>query len=88
MSTSLRIEVLLSAIDKATKPFRNITKGASGAAEAVRKSKAALAALEKTSGEISGYARLRAQLRGTSSQLAEHTAQAAANRAATDGGNR
>ena len=81
MASSLRIEVLLSAIDRATKPFRNITKGASGAAEAVRKSKQALAALEKTSGDITGYARLRAALRGNAATLGELTAKAAANRA-------
>ena len=73
MANTLRIEVLLAAIDKATTPFRNITKGAAGAAEAVRKSKEALAALDNQKVDISAYARLRAQLRGNAAELAEFT---------------
>lgn len=77
---NLRLEVILAAIDKATGPLKRITGGATGTAEALRKSKAALRDLQGNSADISAFARTRAALRATSTQLADHTAKAGAAR--------
>ena len=73
MANTLRIEVLLAAIDKATGPFRKIAGGASAAADAVRKSKAALSALEKQQGDTSALTKARWALRGTTQELRKKT---------------
>ena len=52
MANTLRLEVILSMLDKASGPLKRIMGGAAGAAEAVRKSKAALKGLKRTAPDI------------------------------------
>ncbi len=84
MANSLRIEVLLSAIDKATKPFQNVTNAAGTAAEAVRKSKIALRDLGNEKQSISNFAKLRREMRDTVPALEKLQTRAAVMRITLD----
>jgi TP901 family phage tail tape measure protein len=84
MANPLRLEVLLSAIDRATGPLKRIAGGAAGASQALAQSKKALAALDRTSKDISGLAKTRAALRANDAQLAQSNARQTALRAQLD----
>lgn len=78
MANTLRLEVILSMLDKASGPLKRIMGGADGATEALRKSAAALRGLQGSSTDISDFAKTRAALRATSTQLADYTAKSGA----------
>ena len=59
MSDKLQLEVILSAIDRATRPFRAMSKGSTDLAKTLRKSKDELAALNAVQQRISGFRKLR-----------------------------
>ena len=84
MANTLRLEVLLAAIDKASGPFRKIAGGASAAADAVRKSKVALSDLEKKQSDTAAYTKARWALRGTAVDLRKHAQASTVSKAALE----
>src|SRR5690554_7644978 len=54
-SRELKLQVVLSALDKITGPLKQITKGNSALSEALQNNKAHLKALDKQQSDIRGY---------------------------------
>lgn len=65
----LRLQVLLSTVDRATKPLRDIMSGSRGTARALQETRDRLKALNAEQRDIRGFQELRAQLRGTEAAL-------------------
>ena len=73
-SRRLQLEVLLAAIDKATKPLKGI-QGASGkTAEALRNSRRALEHLQRAQADVSSFAALKRRSLGTAQALEQQQA--------------
>ncbi|MEY0594265.1 phage tail tape measure protein [Providencia manganoxydans] len=77
MSRDLRLQVVLSAVDKLTKPFRNAQESNKKLAGAIRQSRDTLKALNKQAGQIDGFRKTKQQLIET--QQAYQTATQRAN---------
>ncbi|MEY1236061.1 phage tail tape measure protein [Providencia manganoxydans] len=77
MSRDLRLQVVLSAVDKLTKPFRNAQESNKKLAGAIRQSRDTLKALNKQAGQIDGFRKAKQQLIET--QQAYQTATQRAN---------
>lgn len=77
MSTTLKLQVLLGAVDKLTAPLKAVTGQSRITATELAKTKATLRDLEKQSGQIEGYRTLGKQIGITRAQLsqAQETAQ-------------
>ncbi|GIX38008.1 MAG: hypothetical protein KatS3mg127_1247 [Silanimonas sp.] len=68
-SRDLRLQVILSAIDRATGPLRKVMGGSSALAKALKATQGQLKELEEKQRNIQGFQKLRAQLRGTEAAL-------------------
>lgn len=66
---NLKLEVLLQAIDRATAPIRNITRGSKGLAGAVKEARDRLKQLERAQGDIDAFRKLNRDAAITSNQL-------------------
>lgn len=70
MSTqNLRLQVLLSAVDKLTRPLKNITQSSSATARALKTAQQQVKALNKQAGQIDGYRKLSRDIGITRNQL-------------------
>ncbi|NIG15877.1 phage tail tape measure protein [Pantoea sp. Cy-640] len=67
--TNLRLQVVLSAVDKITRPFRNAREGSKELAAALKASKDGLKSLNEQAGRIDGFRKTRSQLAVTASNL-------------------
>lgn len=67
--TNLRLQVVLSAVDKITRPFRNARDGSKELAAALKASKDGLKSLNEQAGRIDGFRKARSQLAVTASNL-------------------
>ncbi len=73
MAADLRLQVLLSTIDKATKPLRAIMAGSKGTASALKAARDRLRELDNTQKNIGAFRELHAGMRQTQTDL--HAAQ-------------
>lgn len=76
--TNLRLQVVLNAVDKITRPFRKAQAGSQELAAALKASKATLKALNEQAGKIDGFRKTRSQLAITEKNLATARQEAAA----------
>ncbi|WP_010248696.1 phage tail tape measure protein [Pantoea agglomerans] len=76
--TNLRLQVVLSAVDKITRPFRNARDGSKELAAALKASKDGLKSLNEQAGRIDGFRKTRSQLAITEKNLAGARQEAAA----------
>lgn len=67
--TNLRLQVVLSAVDKITRPFRNARGGSKELAAALKASKDGLKSLNEQAGRIDGFRKTRSQLAVTANNL-------------------
>lgn len=67
--TNLRLQVVLSAVDKITRPFRNARDGSKELAAALKASKDGLKSLNEQAGRIDGFRKSRSQLAITANNL-------------------
>jgi phage-related tail protein len=58
MSNKLRLEVVLAAVDKMTRPLKDAMAGSKGLAATVKATREQLSALNKTQGSISAWRKL------------------------------
>lgn len=68
-SGSLRLQVILSAIDRATGPLRKVMGGSSGAAKALRAAREQLKSLDAVQARMDGFRRLTQETRTSSIAL-------------------
>ena len=76
--TNLRLQVVLNAVDKITRPFRNAQAGSKELAAALKASKDNLKSLNEQAGKIDGFRKTRSQLAITEKNLAGARQEAAA----------
>ncbi|HCL2948825.1 TPA: phage tail tape measure protein [Pseudomonas aeruginosa 059A] len=69
MANDLKMEVILQAIDRATRPIRAITQGSIGLGQALKKSRDQLKQLQATQNDVSSWQRLRAISANTETAL-------------------
>lgn len=67
--TNLRLQVILNAVDKITRPFRSAQASSKELATAIQQSRARLKELDTQAGKIEGFRRSSAQLAVTSNNL-------------------
>jgi len=67
--TNLRLQVVLSAVDKITRPFRNARDGSKELSAALKASKDGLKSLNEQAGRIDGFRKTRSQLAVTANNL-------------------
>lgn len=67
--TNLRLQVVLSAVDKITRPFRSARDGSKELAAALKASKDGLKSLNEQAGSIDGFRKTRSQLAVTANNL-------------------
>lgn len=67
--TNLRLQVVLSAVDKITRPFRNARDGSKELADALRATRSTLKTLNDQAGRIDGFRKARSQLAVTANNL-------------------
>ncbi|WP_312836749.1 phage tail tape measure protein [Pantoea sp.] len=85
--TNLRLQVVLNAVDKITRPFRNARDGSKELSAALKASKETLKSLNEQAGKIDGFRKTRSQLAVTERNLAaarQEAAQLATQFAATN----
>ncbi|MFG1173868.1 phage tail tape measure protein [Erwiniaceae bacterium CAU 1747] len=70
MSNNLRLQVILGAVDKLTRPFKNAQASSRELANALKASKDRLKALNDQTARVDGFRKLRSQLEGAGSDLA------------------
>lgn len=78
MSRSLRLQVVLNAVDKLTRPFRSAQESNKRLAGAVRQSRDALKDLNRQAGQIDGFRKTKQQLTETQQAYQAATQRAAA----------
>ncbi|HCW46568.1 phage tail tape measure protein [Mixta calida] len=86
-NTNLRLQVVLNAVDKITRPFRKAQAGSKELAAALKASKESLKSLNDQAGRIEGFRKTRSQLAVTEKSLAgarKEAAQLAVQFAATN----
>lgn len=66
---NLRLQVILNAVDKLTRPFRSAQASSKELAAAIQQSRASLKALDSQAARIDGFRKVRAQLEGAKSDL-------------------
>ena len=76
MSKNLRLQVVLSAVDKLTKPFRSAQESNKKLAGAIRQSRDTLKALNRQAGQIDGFRKAKQQLTETQQAYQAATARA------------
>ena len=69
MGNDLRMEVILQAIDRATRPIRAVTQGSVGLGRALKESRDQLKQLQATQNDVSSWQRLRAISANTETAL-------------------
>lgn len=69
MANDLRMEVILQAIDRATRPIRAVTQGSVGLGRALKESRDQLKQLQATQNDVSSWQRLRAISANTETAL-------------------
>lgn len=69
MANNLRMEVILQAIDRATRPIRAVTQGSVGLGRALKESRDQLKQLQATQNDVSSWQRLRAISANTETAL-------------------
>jgi len=78
MSRDLRLRVLFEALDKVTKPLREISGSSTKASKDLRDTQARLQALNRTQGDVSAFRKLKQEVGGTERALKEAQARVAA----------
>ncbi|HCT6818162.1 TPA: phage tail tape measure protein [Morganella morganii] len=78
MSRNLRLQVVLNAVDKLTRPFRSAQESNKRLAGAVRQSRDALKELNKQAGQIDGFRKTKQQLTETNQAYQSATQRVAA----------
>ncbi|MGJ5602984.1 phage tail tape measure protein, partial [Morganella morganii] len=78
MSRNLRLQVVLNAVDKLTRPFRSAQESNKRLAGAVRQSRDALKDLNRQAGQIDGFRKTKQQLTETQQAYQAATQRAAA----------
>lgn len=78
MSRNLRLQVVLNAVDKLTRPFRSAQESNKRLAGAARQSRDALKELNKQAGQIDGFRRTKQQLTETNQSYQAATQRVAA----------
>ncbi|WBA62541.1 phage tail tape measure protein [Citrobacter sp. 21OH12SH02A-Citro] len=66
---NLRLQVILSAVDKLTRPFRSAQASSKELAAAIQQSRASLKALDSQAARIDGFRKVRTQLEGAKNDL-------------------
>lgn len=69
MANNLKMEVILQAIDRATRPIRAVTQGSVGLGRALKESRDQLKQLQATQSDVSSWQRLRAISANTETAL-------------------
>ena len=69
MANQLKLEVLLAAVDKVTRPLKAMTEGAGKTSQEMKKTKERLGELNRQAGLIDGFRKNSAELSKTSAQL-------------------
>ncbi|MDC8802549.1 phage tail tape measure protein [Halomonas pacifica] len=69
MSRNLRLQVIMGAVDRVTRPLRKIRQGSGHTAEALRATKQQLGELQQQQKDLSGYRRTNAAIRGNVREL-------------------
>ena len=69
MANNLKMEVILQAIDRATRPIRAVTQGSVGLGRALKESRDQLKQLQATQNDVSSWQRLRAISANTETAL-------------------
>lgn len=67
---NLRLQVILNAVDKLTRPFRSAQASSKELAAAIQQSRASLKALDSQTARIDGFRKVRTQLEGAKNDLA------------------
>lgn len=67
---NLRLQVILNAVDKLTRPFRSAQASSKELAAAIQQSRASLKALDSQAARIDGFRKVRTQLEGAKHDLA------------------
>lgn len=67
---NLRLQVILNAVDKLTRPFRSAQASSKELAAAIQQSRASLKALDSQAARIDGFRKVRTQLEGAKNDLA------------------
>ncbi len=84
MARDLKLEVLLSAVDKITAPLRNITRGSSATAQAMKASRDQLKQLQAQQRDVGSFKVLQQELSDNGRAMAEMQAKSAAVQGALD----
>lgn len=66
---NLRLQVILNAVDKLTRPFRSAQASSKELAAAIQQSRASLKALDSQAARIDGFRKVRTQLEGAKNDL-------------------
>lgn len=69
MANDLKMEVILQAIDRATRPIRAVTQGSIGLGRALKESREQLKALEDQQRQVGGFKQYQSQLQATGNDL-------------------
>ncbi|MGK3111789.1 phage tail tape measure protein [Candidatus Pantoea formicae] len=69
MSNNLKVQVLLNAVDKATRPFKTIEKATKGLTSEIRQTQTSIKELDAQAAKIDGFRKASAQLAVTNQSL-------------------
>lgn len=76
MSNNLKVQVLLNAVDKATRPFKTIEKATKGLTTEIRQTQSSIKELDAQAAKIDGFRKASAQLAVTNQSLKDAKAEA------------
>lgn len=76
MSNDLKVQVLLNAVDKATRPFKTIEKATKGLTSEIRQTQTSIKELDAQAAKIDGFRKASAQLAVTNQSLKDAKAEA------------
>lgn len=71
MARDLKLAVVLQAVDRATRPIRNVMQGSAGLSRQLKASREALKGLQGQQGKIDSFKRMQEALAGNSRELTE-----------------
>jgi TP901 family phage tail tape measure protein len=78
MSNNLKIQVLLNAVDNATRPFKTVLNATKGLSEEIRKTQTSIKELDAQAAKIDGFRKTSAQLAVTQQKLKDAKSEAEA----------
>ncbi|MEA9393677.1 phage tail tape measure protein, partial [Acerihabitans sp. TG2] len=78
MSNALQLQVLLKAVDKATRPFRAVQNASRALAGDIRTTEKSLRSLDQQAGKIDKFRKVKAQLTATGTGLRQARQETAA----------